>query len=250
MAKQFQRRSQNQSGKKQFLVKNGPSEEEKIKRRAIIFGLLTLALIISIFIWGIPLFIRLVGSLTELKSEQEQNLTQDVIPPPVPRLSFLPEATNSAVLTITGFTEPRAEVVIEFNQKQITTQADEEGKFILEKLNLDPGENQVRALAIDAAGNKSEYSKPLKVVYDQEPPKLEILSPQDGIAVEERNLEVRGVTEPEARVLVNDHLVIVDEEGKFNTRLILKEGGNQIKIVAQDLAGNQTEKTLTVTYLP
>lgn len=235
---------------KKFQVKTSLSEEEKIRRRAIVFGLLTIAFGTAIIIWGIPLFVRLVVTLSNIKSETEEVINEDVIPPPVPRLSFVPEATNSAILSISGFTEPGSRVKIKFNGEEFNTEADEEGKFLIEKLTLEQGKNEISAQAIDKAGNESDYSEPLEIIYDNDPPKLEIESPQDGSAVEEQNIEIKGKAEPEARVLVNDHLVIVDEEGKFVTKLILREGGNEITVVAQDRAGNKTEKKISVTYLP
>jgi len=238
------------SNKKTFQVKKGPPEEEKIKRRAIIFGLLTIAFGAAIIVWGIPLFIKLIITLSNIKSKTEETTSEDVIPPPVPRLSFVPEATNSAILSISGFTEPGAKVKIKFNDEEFNSKADEEGKFLIEKLALREGKNEVSALAIDEAGNQSDYSEPLEIIYDNESPKLEIESPKNGSAVEEQNIEVKGKTEPGARVLVNDHLVILDEEGGFSTKLMLKEGGNEITIVAQDSAGNKTEKKISVTYLP
>ena len=238
------------SNKKKFQAKSEFSEEEKIRRRAIVFGFLTIAFGLIIVVWGIPLFIRLIVGLSNLKNKTEEITSEDIIPPPVPRLSFVPEATNSVTISISGFTEPKVKVKIKFNEEEFNTQADEEGKFLLEKLILKQGRNKISALAIDESGNQSEYSEPLEVVYDNEPPKLEIEAPQDGSATEEQNIEVKGVTEPGARVLVNNHLVIVDEKGKFNTKLILKEGGNEITVLAQDNAGNKTEKKISVTYFP
>lgn len=236
---------------KKFHQKERPlSEEDKIRRRAIVFGILTLILGAILIFWGIPLFINLVEFLGEVKTENQQIPKEDIIPPPVPRLSYIPEATNSAQLEIDGVTEPGVTVKIDFNEEIIETMAEEEGKFGIEKLTLDKGKNSIVAWAADSAGNESEKTDKFEIVYETVAPELEIIKPEDGAAVEEQMVEVQGKTEPDARVEINEHVVIVGQEGKFAFTLTLQEGGNEIKVIAQDNAGNTTEKTLTITYLP
>jgi len=230
--------------------KRSLSEEDEIRRRAIIFGILTILLAAAIIFWGVPLFIKLVGFLGDLKSEKEGVAEEDVIPPPVPRLPYIPEATNSAILSVSGFTEPKAKVTVNFNQEAIGTEADEDGNFSLKKLTLSKGTNTLSFWATDEAGNQSEETDAFEIIYDTQPPDLEIQSPENNQAVEEQTIEVKGRTETDARVLVNDHVVIVGKEGEFSTKVTLKEGGNEIVVLAQDKAGNQEEKKINVTYLP
>jgi len=128
--------------------------------------------------------------------------------------------------------------------------ADEEGNFALEKLTLDQGSNEIIVWAEDEAGNKSEQTDPIEIVFDATNPELNIEAPEDKIAVEDQILEVRGTTESSARVLVNNHIVVVDEEGKFVEQVTLQEGRNEIRIVCQDRAGNEITETRSVTYLP
>jgi len=236
--------------KKKFRVRDNSSEEAKIRRRAIIFGVLTIVLGLLLIVWGIPLFIKLIGILADIKTQNEEVIDQDVIPPPVPRLLSVLEATNSAQLPISGFTEPGARVKIKLNDEEIETRADADGKFSIGKLMLRKGENRITAVAIDEANNQSETSEENIIVYDDQPPDLEIEAPKGGEIVEEGNIEIKGKTEPKARVLVNDYIVVVDESGKFSTKILLKEGGNRIVVTAQDKAGNKTEKEITLTYLP
>ncbi len=235
----------------QFHQREKPlSDEDKIRRRAVVFGILTLVLGAVLVIWGIPLFINLIDFLGEVKLENESMINQDIIPPPVPRLSYIPEATNSAQLEIKGVTEPEAKVKVKINNEMIESQADEEGSFEIEKLTLNQGKNQLVSWAVDEAGNESEQTDEFEVNYDTEAPVLELVKPEDGSAVEDQVVEVQGNTEVNARVTVNEHVVIVDQEGKFSYEVVLQEGGNEINVVVEDSAGNQTEKTLTVTYLP
>jgi len=235
----------------QFHQKEKPvTEEDKIRRRALIFGLLTIVLVAVIAIWGIPLFISLVDFLGETKSENERIANEDVIPPPVPLFNTIPEATNSGQLELKGVSESEAQIKINLNGEVIETNADEEGEFNLEKLMLDEGNNELIAWAVDSADNESERTERFEIIYDTESPELEIIKPEDGAALEEQTIEVQGRTEPKARVLVNEHVAIVDQEGEFSDSVILQEGGNKIEIIVTDKAGNQTDKTLSVTYLP
>ncbi len=238
------------SRKKTFRVQSSLPEEEKIKRRAAVFGLLTIILGIVIIVWGVPFFVKVVGILGDLKSEKEAIVEEDTIPPPVPRFSYIPEATNSATLPISGFTEPKVQVKIRFNNEEISTESDEEGNFLLKRLVLNTGVNTVLVWAEDQSGNQSETTKSFEILYDTQEPELKIETPSDKNYVEEQTIDVKGETEPGARILVNEHVVVVDEEGRFSTRVTLKEGGNEITVVSQDKAGNETREKFTITYLP
>lgn len=240
------------SDKRKFKVnkKDNLSEEEKIKRRAIIFGILTIFLIIAIVVWGVPLFIRLVDYLGDLKSSSQPATKEDTIPPPVPRFTYIPEATNSGTLKITGVTEPNSKVYLTINGEKLETKVDEDGDFEIEKISLDKGENSLYAEAEDETGNKSEATEKLEIIYDTDSPELELVKPEDGSLANEQVIEIQGKTEPSARILVNDHVVIVNQEGKFSYRMTLQEGSNEIIVKAEDKAGNKTEKKIKVTYLP
>ncbi|MBU2592190.1 MAG: hypothetical protein ABH867_00045 [Patescibacteria group bacterium] len=235
---------------KRFRIRKKITEEDRIRHRAIVFGLLTVFLTVAFIVWGFPIFVKVVGFFGDLKSELEQEEVKDLVPPLAPRLSYIPEATNSATMPLSGFTEPKAKVMASFNQETLEMEADEEGNFSIEGLTLDQGTNSLSFWAEDESGNKSEVTETFEIIYDRQPPELVIESPQNKIAVETQIVEVKGQTEPSGRVLVNDHIVILDEEGKFVEQVTLREGGNEIVVLAEDRAGNQTKELLNITYLP
>jgi len=236
---------------RRFITKEYGDQEKDLRKKAILLGVVTLLLIIVIIFFGVPLLIRLASFLGSLKSDQPEVL-QDTIPPLPPKFSFSPEATNSAVLNISGFTEPKANVEVYLNDQMLTkTSSGESGEFIVEKVDLQRGKNNLFAYATDDAGNRSEKSKDLEIIFDDEPPVLEIESPSGNQTVYDQRLEVKGKTDPEAvKVTVNDHIVLLEKEGKFSYKIDLAEGSNDVRIIAQDVAGNKTEKTFIITYRP
>lgn len=113
------------------------------------------------------------------------------------------------------------------------------------------GHNPLYVTATDSAGNENRSSV-WDVLYDLEPPAVEVSSPQDGASFfgSEKTIDVKGKTEAEAKVTVKDRIAIVDSNGEFSLKLELVEGENTITVTAIDSAENKTEKTVKVTYSP
>jgi hypothetical protein len=78
---------------------------------------------------------------------------------------------------------------------------------------------------------------------------LTITEPQDETTVYMADLVVKGQTEPDAVVSVNEAVVDVDAEGKFSATITLEEGPNLIEVLASDFEGNEGSVTLTVIYV-
>jgi len=79
---------------------------------------------------------------------------------------------------------------------------------------------------------------------------LEVLEPLDETVVHVPDVQVIGVTLPEAIVSVNGELAEVDDSGSFSTRVSLEEGPNLIQVVASDLEGNEVNVLRSVIYVP
>ena len=78
---------------------------------------------------------------------------------------------------------------------------------------------------------------------------LTITEPQDETTVYLADLVIKGQTEPDAVVSVNEAVVDVDAEGNFSTTVTLEEGPNPIEVLASDFEGNEGSVTLTVIYV-
>ena len=78
---------------------------------------------------------------------------------------------------------------------------------------------------------------------------LTVTQPLNETTVYSADLVVKGQTEADAVVSVNDVVVDVDAEGKFSTIVTLEEGPNPIEVLASDFEGNEGSKVLTVIYV-
>lgn len=193
--------------------------------------------------------------LSRIGTREETFTQRDRIAPPPPTLISIPQATNSAKLSIKGFAEAGSTVSLFLNGSEKDSQlVGSEGQFAFEEVDLELGENEIYATAKDQASNESRPSTTYKVVIDQKPPKLEVTAPEDNAIIKEEEgkqtfVLTKGKVEEGATVTVNGYQAIVREEGDFEYRLLLtEEGENIIKIEAKDLAGNKTTVEKTVIY--
>jgi len=134
-------------------------------------------------------------------------------------------------------------------ETQGTVKVDDKGQFEKE-LSLKQGENEIYAVAFDLLTNRSPQSEKIKVVLDQEPPPLRIDTPEEGKRFSQQNqvIEVRGQSEPEALLYFNNHLLVLDPEGKFATKFRLTKGENKLQFLARDQAGNESKRELKVFF--
>lgn len=240
--------------KKKFRSRLEKVESERMTRQAIVVIIVTIVLVALLIVFGIPALINVALFLGEINSTGTPIEQTDTIPPPAPQVATPPQATNSAQLNLTGYTETGATVKLYHNGNQIAeTTTNDQGEFQFLNLTLSQGENRLYAQAIDTAGNQSSRSVTHTVTVDQKPPELEVIQPEDGqefIGLNERLISIQGTTEPEVSVKINERFAVVDSQGDFNSRQQLEEGDNTITITATDEAGNTTTEDLTVRYRP
>lgn len=94
--------------------------------------------------------------------------------------------------------------------------------------------------------DRKNFEKELGVLFDLNPPALEISSPLSGLITDTVSIEVKGTAENGAKILVNG-VETANKNGQFDAFVNLNEGANDIKIEAVDSAGNKTIRSLTVT---
>ena len=228
-------------------------ESKRSLRQAVFFSLLTIALVALVFIYGIPAIIKMAVFIGNIRSSSTPVESKDNIPPSPPIFKTIPEATNSAKINLYGFAESGSTVKIYLTGQQVNeVVTDNDGNFSLDNLVLTLGKNEIMAVAVDNAGNKSGESEKMVVWYDNQPPELEITQPADQTTItnETGKVEILGKTETEANLSINEHFVVIDNNGNFKYTFPLSQGENLINVVATDRAGNQTIKSLTLNYSP
>lgn len=106
---------------------------------------------------------------------------------------------------------------------------------------------RVRSLSADELPGPPGITRHFRVMKDTEPPYLVILSPEQGASFTEDYVEIRGNTERDAAVTVQDQPVKAEAEGGFGFRCGLSEGENRIRVKSVDRAGNVNSLERVIT---
>lgn len=227
--------------------------QERQSKKSIIFAILgTIIVVFAIFKVGIPLLAQFSLFLTNLTHPQETagNTGPGFVQAPI--LDPVPIATNSGTIKLTGVAISEREIQIFISGDLVDkVNSDKDGHFEVPNLKIRSGQNTISAKTKDG-DNLSDSSNSLSVAFDDEAPSLEVTNPTDNQSFSkfDSKIEVRGKTEKEARVTVNDFRAVVDSLGNFSYLLELSGGENNISIKAIDPAGNETEVKRKVTYSP
>lgn len=238
----------------EFFKKNPRSRldrttDEEITKKTVLLGGLTLGLLVILVIFGLPLLIRLSVILGNNHRDDTAN-QEKLLPPLPPRLVTSLEATNSANFAISGVAEPQVEV--ELFKNDVTagkTNTDEKGGFTFNDIVLEKGGNTFTAIAAKEKEGKSELSKAVTIMYDDKPPTLVMTNPsEDKLEVDYADFDIIGNSDPGVSVTVNGRVALVDDEGGFKLKYQLNSGKNSLEIVARNVAGNESRKTIEISY--
>lgn len=219
-------------------------------KKTFLLGLLVTVIIVILVFFGFSLLIKFSSFLGNTRHYQDENKTDGGLPPLPPRLYVPFEATNSAVVNISGTAE--LETVIEISQDEVlldTIDVSDQGQFEFENVVLKPGLNNFSAVAISSNGKRSDVSKETAIVFDDILPKLEMKNPvEDKLTVDYEDFDLVGIVESGVSVTVNGRIASVDSEGNFKIKMELNPGENIMEVIVKDLAGNQTNKKISITY--
>jgi hypothetical protein len=237
---------------RRFNQRTGSTEEKKNMRKAVLFIVLTVAAISLIFFVGIPVLGKFTAFVSGLRGGNKQIDKTDTTPPAPPKFNYFSEFTNQQNITITGNTEAGVTVKLTFDGEPQEVLADNAGSFSF-NLTLQNGTSTLNAVAVDQAGNISQTSKDYQITFDNKPPELLDMAPTDGTSYfgsNQRQITVQGKTETDSQVTINDRVISVDDAGLFQYTTTLNEGANTFNIKSTDLAGNLTEKNITLNFTP
>lgn len=83
--------------------------------------------------------------------------------------------------------------------------------------------------------------------YSQDP-LLVLSSPKDNIVSDSNFINVKGRTEKESELFINNQKVPVDEAGDFEAAIKLSPGVNTLNLFVKNRLGNIAEKSVSVVY--
>jgi hypothetical protein len=81
-----------------------------------------------------------------------------------------------------------------------------------------------------------------------EGPAITIISPENGATVEDPGLFIRGVAERISYLTLNGRQIFVDEEGRFEEKLLLPRGYTILVIEARDKFDRSTKEVLQIVH--
>lgn len=198
---------------------------------------------------GLPLLFNLSSVISSMR-RPKATIVDVGLAPSTPKFFEDMTATKSANIKVTGVADPSTIIeLFQNNFSQGTTTSGDDGKFLFD-VSLSQGNNAFYAQATSSKGQKSDKSDIYVISFSNKNPKLDLKDVRDGDTIKDNPFKLTGTTDVGNTVMVNDRLAMVGAEGVFSLSLNLNNGDNKLKIVATDLAGNQTAKEITIKYSP
>ncbi|MCW1928131.1 S8 family peptidase [Bhargavaea beijingensis] len=154
--------------------------------------------------------------------------------------------TNESGITIEGTASATTDLRLDNNGEEVgTVTVGADGKFSFD-VTMVEGENTFTATSI-LDGRETGTSAPVTITLDTTKPELTIASPADGEKTNKETVTVQGTVADLHLdwVKVNGQKADV-RDGKYSKRILLDNGENVIRVVAQDRAGNKVTKRVTI----
>ena len=134
------------------------------------------------------------------------------------------------------------------NKKVEETEIKPSGEYEYE-IPIEVGDNNIQAYIVSENGNMRSYSH--KVTKDVVVPILKLESSYSDIKTSDEYLTINGKVEDYDYISINDKNIEVEGDHTFKYDYKLKEGVNNISIVAGDIAGNKATYEISAErYIP
>lgn len=224
--------------------------EERREQKRLVYSLLGIvAIIVFIALFGLKILVGFSLLVDRIRGGSPVPTPSQALLLP-PTIDPLPEATNSASLTVTGSAQAGMTLIVYLNNNEAKKMTvPDNGNFTFQ-LTFSDGPNALSAKILDDKGSSSELSNIVAVIIKKSAPILELEKPVDNSSFsgDQNKVEVSGKTEEGVSVTVNDRLIITSSDGSFHTTVSVSEGDTIIRVVATDQAGNTTKIERKVTY--
>ncbi len=200
---------------------------------------------------GVPATPRTPARATPATSQPPTSTPVPATPTPVPppTLRLLAPLDGAGVeigvVGVLGKTRPDAVVAV----NGVPVEVDATGTF-RHDLILEDGANLIEVVAADLLGRFESAQAAVFIVLTAAGLPFSLLYPPDGLEVFEPQVEVMGVTRPDAVIGVNGIPLQTNSLGIFFTTVTLEEGPNLIEIVATDIDSNVRFQTIVIFYSP
>lgn len=166
---------------------------------------------------------------------QFQSMTAD---PAVPNVVF----TNRDVVTMSARVYPSSVLIaMDMIGNEVARFAADKRGSVNGSLKVLPGSNNEFQFYVVSSSDarRSGLTDKVSIQLDKTAPKLGAFPPT--LVNNGAQFEVKGQTEPNAKVLINGQNVTVDASGAFTASLPRPADMTQVQIVARDQAGNTTQ---------
>ena len=224
-------------------------QEKKMKNTIISYVVILVVVLYFIFTFGIKLLLNtssFISGLFPQPSAKPLSKVEDSFS--TIDISSIPQATNSAKIVVSG-SVLNFDTLEFYLNKIIVKEVESTSDIFTEEIgDLEKGDNTIYIVAKSKDSKLNKSTITYKVFYKSEKPKLDITEPGDNTTTNNQEIKVKGSTDKETYIHINDLPVVVDANGGFETSIRLKDGDNQITATAQDIAGNMETKTIKVTY--
>ncbi len=165
-----------------------------------------------------------------------------------PKLYNLPDATNSAELSIEGNAPQKTDIAVFVNSiEEKNPDQNEDGDFEA-SIPLKKGENKIYVKVTTKDKKESKKSRIYTVYYLHDKPDVIIETPTDGHIATSQDVRVSGTVSALSSVKVNGAPAVLSSDGRFSHSVQLSEGSNTIRVLATDIAGNESLTEINVTY--
>ncbi|MGH2960565.1 MAG: Ig-like domain-containing protein [Solirubrobacterales bacterium] len=195
--------------------------------------------------------VRAIGLDNSVGTPATYNWTIDITKPAVPTVVTPPDnlLTNNAAPTFSGTAEPFAYVPVFDGSTQIANpQASVDGSWAFTPAAaLTDGTHLWRVRAVDAAGNRSDFTALRSLRIDTQAPAAPVIvNPADAAKVTTRTPSFSGTAEGQATISVSEGgtplcATTADSAGAWNcaSTIQLLDGAHQVDVIARDGASNE-----------
>ncbi len=225
-------------------------QQKQFKTRVIGLMILLCLLLYFIFTVGIRLLLNasvFIANLTSKKATNEITKVDDTYGSI--DIDFIPTATNSSQIIVSGSVSNLNSLNFFLNSEKVKEiSLNSSDSFSEEIGKLKEGQNIIYIKGSLNGSKNTKQSRKFTVIYKAEKPKLKISEPADKSKTSKQEIKIKGSTDKEIFVKINELPIVVDAQGNFEATVQLKDGENMFTITALDIAGNSETKTISLTY--